>query len=162
MSGQVDVPEAAIAKASIDIVHEKKNTDGLSPLDKDQGYDLDGIHDGLEFPTAEELVNLRHVSDRIPWDAYRKSVRILIRSLKPCTVIAVIEAAERFSYYGSQVVFTNFIQRSLPSGSTTGAGGNDTQSGALGLGQRASTGIGTFFQFWYVYSAAGNVTDNPA
>jgi len=36
----------------------------------------------------------------------------------------------------------------LPDGSVTGAGGADGQSGALGMDQRASTGITTFNQFW--------------
>ncbi|KFY44747.1 hypothetical protein V494_01338 [Pseudogymnoascus sp. VKM F-4513 (FW-928)] len=43
---------------------------------------------------------------------------------------------------------TNFVQRPLPPGSTTGAGGANGQAGALNMGQRASTGIGTFNQFW--------------
>ncbi|KAJ7861980.1 POT family-domain-containing protein [Mycena olivaceomarginata] len=93
----------------------------------------DGIHDGLVFPTEEERLTLRRVSDRIPWNAY---------------LIASVEAAERFSFYGSSVVFTNFIQHNLPQGSHTGAGGPDGQSGALGRGQQTSTGIGTFYQFW--------------
>lgn len=42
---------------------------------------------------------------------------------------------------------TNFIQQPLPDGSRTGAGKN-SQSGALNKGQQASTGIGTFNQFW--------------
>ncbi|ORY58329.1 POT family-domain-containing protein [Leucosporidium creatinivorum] len=60
------------------------------------------------------------------------------------------QLAERFSYYGSTVVFTNFIQRGLPAGSTTGSVSNaDTQrAGALGLGQRAATGLTTFNSFW--------------
>ena len=114
------------------------------------------------------------------------------------TVIAACELAERFSYYGSTVVFvstrapsftplgtgvgrvprwtrrlrhcyctgqtfsplgchaddrfrvlqTNFIQQPLPPGSKTGA--DLQQPGALGLGQRASTGLGMFNTFWYV------------
>ena len=85
-----------------------------------------------------------------------------------CSVIAFVELVERFSYYGTTVVFTNFIQQPLPDGSRTGAGGRDGQSGALGMGQRASTGklrayrkmtpssrdqftgLTTFNQFWYV------------
>jgi proton-dependent oligopeptide transporter, POT family len=43
---------------------------------------------------------------------------------------------------------TNYIQQALPAGSTTGAGGANGQSGALGMGQRASTGITTFNTFW--------------
>ncbi|KAK2467309.1 hypothetical protein APHAL10511_000544 [Amanita phalloides] len=96
-------------------------------------YELDGIHDGLEFPTEEERLTLRRVPDNIPWSAY---------------LIAVVELAERFSFYGSSVVFTNFIQQRLPAGSHTGAGGKSGQSGALGLLQQASTGLTTFYQFW--------------
>ncbi|KAI0696611.1 oligopeptide transporter [Cytidiella melzeri] len=96
-------------------------------------HEPDGIHDGLEFPTEEEKATLRRVADAIPWNAYS---------------IAFVELCERFSYYGSTVVFTNFIQRKLPPGSHTGAGGADLQSGALGLGQRASTGLTTFNSFW--------------
>lgn len=95
--------------------------------------DPDGDHDGLEFPTEEERLTLRRVSDTIPYAAY---------------LIAVVEMAERFSYYGSSIVFTNFIQQSLPDGSHTGAGGPTGQSGALGKGQQASTGLGTFYSFW--------------
>ena len=32
----------------------------------------DGIHDGLEFPTEEERMTLRRVTDTIPWNAYRE------------------------------------------------------------------------------------------
>ncbi|EEB88268.1 hypothetical protein MPER_13988, partial [Moniliophthora perniciosa FA553] len=56
--------------------------------------------------------------------------------------------AERFSYYGSTVVFVNFIQQPLPPGSRTGAGGIEYRSGALGQDQRTSTGLNTFYQFW--------------
>ncbi|KAF9219028.1 PTR2-domain-containing protein [Gyrodon lividus] len=97
------------------------------------GDDVDSVHQGLEFPTEEELATLRRVSDTIPWTAY---------------MIAVVELAERFSYYGASAVFTNFIQQPLPPGSRTGAGGPNGQSGALGRGQQMSTGLTTFYQFW--------------
>ena len=35
-------------------------------------YEVDGIHDGLVFPTEEERATLRRVPDSIPWSAYRK------------------------------------------------------------------------------------------
>lgn len=84
-------------------------------------------------PTAEELATLRRVSGTIDWSAY---------------LIAFIELCERFSFYGSTVVFVNFIQRPLPEGSTTGSSAPDQTSGALGKGQQASTGLTTFNQFW--------------
>ncbi len=46
------------------------------------------------------------------------------------------------------LLVTNFIQQPLPEGSRTGAAGTYGQAGALGKGQRASTGLGTFNQFW--------------
>ena len=63
-----------------------------------------------------------------------------------CPVIAFVELVERFSYYGTTVVFTNFIQQPLPAGSHTGAGGKNGQSGALDKGQRASTGNSTLME----------------
>ncbi|KAF7290408.1 putative peptide transporter ptr2 [Mycena chlorophos] len=96
-------------------------------------HEPDGIHDGLVCPTEEERSTLRRVPDAIPWSAY---------------LIAIVELAERFSFYGAGVVFTNFIQYPLPVGSHTGAGMRDGQSGALGKGQRSATGITTLYQFW--------------
>ncbi|KAL0959073.1 hypothetical protein HGRIS_014372 [Hohenbuehelia grisea] len=116
-------------------IDEKKGSsiDSSDHVDHLHGHELDGIHDGLEFPTEEEKATLRRVPDVIPWNAY---------------LIALVELAERFSFYGSTVVFVNFIQQPLPEGSKTGAGGLTGQSGALHRGQRASTGLTTFFQFW--------------
>ncbi|KAA8895246.1 MFS peptide transporter [Sphaerosporella brunnea] len=85
------------------------------------------------LPTEEELTTLRRVSGPVPWTAY---------------TIGLVELCERFSYYGTTAVFVNFIQRDLPPGSVTGAGGHEGQSGALGMGQRASTGLTTFNAFW--------------
>ncbi|EJD07177.1 PTR2-domain-containing protein [Fomitiporia mediterranea MF3/22] len=89
--------------------------------------------DGTEIPTEEDMLQLRRIPDRLPFRTY---------------LIAYVELAERFSYYGATVVFTNFIQQPLPVGSKSGAGGPNGQSGALGMGQRASTGISTFNSFW--------------
>jgi len=88
--------------------------------------------DEFEKPTEEEMATLRRVSGQIPWAAY---------------TIAFVEMCERFSYYGTTAVFVNFIQQPLPEGSNTGAGFSG-QSGALDMGQRASTGLTTFNAFW--------------
>ncbi|WEW56166.1 hypothetical protein PRK78_001601 [Emydomyces testavorans] len=94
-----------------------------------------------EEPTDEEMQTLRRVSDKIPWITLS---------------VAFVELCERFSYYGTTIVFTNFIQRPLPEGSKTGAGGTNRTAGALGLGQRASTGITLFNQFWsYIMPLVG-------
>lgn len=93
-----------------------------------------------EKPTEEEMATLRRVSGKIPWAAY---------------TIAFVELCERFSYYGTTAVFVNFIQQPLPEGSNTGAGFSG-QSGALDMGQRASTGLTTFNAFWaYIMPLVG-------
>jgi proton-dependent oligopeptide transporter, POT family len=86
-----------------------------------------------DTPTEEEINTLRRVPDKIPLNVY---------------TIAFIELCERFSYYGTTAVFTNFIQFSLPEGSTTGAGMKEGQAGAMGFGQRASFALSNFNQFW--------------
>ncbi|KAF9269358.1 PTR2-domain-containing protein [Marasmius fiardii PR-910] len=124
---QVDHADEIVA-----LSHVKKD----ELIDEKQSFqseqELDGIHDDLEFPTEEEKLTLRRVADKMPWDSY---------------LIATVEMAERFSYYGTQAVFTNFVQQPLPKGSHTGAGFSG-QSGALGRGQQTSTGLSTFYQFW--------------
>ncbi|KAI5782601.1 MFS peptide transporter [Geopyxis carbonaria] len=112
-----------------------------------EGEDLPGYGsshgDGEHYhdtPTAEELITLRRISGAIPWTAY---------------TVAFVELCERFSYYGTIAVFVNFIQQPLPPGSNTGAG-FEGQSGALNMGQRASTGLTTFNSFWaYVMPLLG-------
>ena len=71
-----DAVFAAYAEAEHDqYVLEKK----LGALEHDHvvseaaSHELDGIHDGLEFPTEEERDTLRRVSDNIPWNSYRES-----------------------------------------------------------------------------------------
>ncbi|KAI4152941.1 MAG: hypothetical protein L6R39_001722 [Caloplaca ligustica] len=100
-----------------------------SPSGRKESVDFDD----KEYPTPEEVETLRRVAGAVPWASY---------------TIAFIELCERFSYYGTTVVFVNFIQHPLPEGSTTGASGTDGQSGALDLGQRASTGLTTFNSMW--------------
>lgn len=65
------------ADALVGIAHAEKSR----TIDSDASHDhksdpeapvLDGIHDGLEFPTEEEKKTLRRVADAIPWNAYRQ------------------------------------------------------------------------------------------
>lgn len=86
-----------------------------------------------DIPTEEDLKTLRRVSGKIKWAAY---------------TVAFAELAERFSYYGSSILYTNFVQWPLPEGSRTGAGGLHGQSGALGMGQSAAQGITLFNTFF--------------
>ncbi len=89
--------------------------------------------DDFVAPTEDDLATLRRVPEKLPWTTY---------------AIAFCELAERFSYYGSVQVFQNFIQWPRPANNRAGAGGADNQSGALGEGQQAATGLTTFNTFW--------------
>ncbi|KKZ64424.1 POT family proton-dependent oligopeptide transporter [[Emmonsia] crescens] len=96
---------------------------------------IDG--DGPE-PTEQELDTLRRIPDRIPWI---------------CFTIAFVELCERFAYYGTTIVLTNFVQQPLPVGSTTGNDPrSDGQPGALGKGQRASQGMVLFNKMWSYFA----------
>lgn len=87
-----------------------------------------------DTPTEEDLRTLRRVSGSIKWAMY---------------TIAFVELCERFSYYGSSILYTNFVNRALPPGSTTGAPTTpDGLPGALGMGPKAAMGISLFNQFW--------------
>ena len=92
---------------------------------------------GDEDPTDDELSGpgaLRRVSAPIPWAVY---------------TVAFVELCERFSYYGSAVLYTNFVNKPLPPGSTTGAPlTTEEVPGALGMGQKAAQGISLFNQFF--------------
>jgi proton-dependent oligopeptide transporter, POT family len=77
----------------------------FSPVEKELGRGsidkgrrasiIDSIdEDESENITEEELLTLRRVSGKIPWQAY---------------TLAFVELCERFSYYGSTVVYTNFM-----------------------------------------------------
>ncbi|KAI5968058.1 PTR2 [Candida pseudojiufengensis] len=74
-------------------------------------------------PTEYEMKTLRHVSGKIPLSAW---------------LIAIVELAERFSYYGLSAPFQNYMQN----------GPDDNPSGMLDLGQQGATALSYFFQFW--------------
>ena len=89
--------------------------------------------DGDE-PTEDEKASLTHVAESLPLSAW---------------LVAVVEFCERFTFYGISGLFQNYIQR--PHDGSLGRG-------ALGMGQRAATGLNTFFQFWaYVTPILGAI-----
>jgi proton-dependent oligopeptide transporter, POT family len=95
-----------------------------------------GLAPAARLPTREELRILPRVADKIPWRVY---------------TVAFVELCERFSYYGTIVLFQNFVQRRLltPTGSAPNPGGvTDNNPGALGQGQQMATGLSTFFALW--------------
>lgn len=118
------VDELRAGKGSIDVTNIPDSSHGDAGL----------LDDDYPMPTEEELRTLRRVSGKINWAAYS---------------VAICELGERFSYYGSSILYTNFVVHSLPEGSNTGAGfGHGGQSGALGLGSRAGQGISLTNQFF--------------
>lgn len=126
MNAGNDIENLAVVKAQNPqaALEEKRGS-----VDYNSATDVDSDAE-FEIPTEEEMHTLRRVSGQIPWAAY---------------TVAFVELCERFSYYGTTAVFVNFIQQDLPRGSNTGAGKDDYQSGALGMGQRASTGLTTLW-----------------
>lgn len=73
-----------------------------------------------EIPTEYEKSKLRHVGESLP---------------KTVFLVAIIELCERFTYYGCQGLFQNYIQRPLD-----GSEG----PGALGMGHKGATGLGQY------------------
>ena len=105
---------AGLAEAQrVSLELEKK---GLASPHSDEEHELDGVHDDLEFPTEEEKQTLRRVSDTLPLSAYCefKHTAITLGCILIATVvIAFCELAERFSYYGSTVVYVSVCVHNL-------------------------------------------------
>lgn len=86
---------------------------------------------------------LRRVPQKIPWKIF---------------TIAFVELCERMSYYGTIVVYSNFINKGRvdkegnPTATSTGAAINpssdEAQPGALGLGKQIAFSLTTFNSFW--------------
>lgn len=92
----------------------------IIPIEKDN---FEQTEDGYEIPTVEEMETLKHVSGPIPFR---------------CWLIALVELAERFSYYGLSTPFQNYMSN----------GPDDTPHGVLQLNSSGATGLSYFFQFW--------------
>ncbi|ROV90626.1 hypothetical protein VMCG_10022 [Cytospora schulzeri] len=141
---RAEIAQAEMAREGLGTNQPIGSIEKSNAKEESVSVDGDGLHDhnlshgvGVledDMPTEEELHTLRRVSGKIKWTAYS---------------VAICELAERFSYYGSSVLYTNFVVHSLPPGSNTGAGHNHGgQSGALGLGSRAGQGISLTNQFF--------------
>lgn len=100
-------------------------------------HDLDAVLEGSEGVTQRDLDTYRHVADKLPLSAW---------------LVAFAEFAERWTYYGTTNLYSNYIRAPLPPGSRTGAvpiadraGG---VAGALGQGQQKAFALRTFNSFW--------------
>jgi POT family proton-dependent oligopeptide transporter len=116
---------------------------------------LEGIpeKDSSDLPAVEKTHQDLTDDDEFDYNVSEEDRLTLRRILAPipwtCFLIAICELAERFSYYGTTQVFTNFIQQPLPSGSTTGSAPTaQGVAGALGKGQQTSTALTLFNSFW--------------
>ncbi|KAJ7263676.1 peptide/h+ symporter protein [Mycena haematopus] len=103
----------------------------------------DSILENSDGVTQHDIATLRHVRDRIPWPAFS---------------VAVVEFAERWTYYGTTNLYNNYIRAPLPPGSTNGSVARADRAfgvaGALGKGQEKSFAIrtaGTTFNTFFVY-----------
>ncbi|PQE07853.1 MFS peptide transporter Ptr2 protein [Rutstroemia sp. NJR-2017a WRK4] len=76
-----------------------------------------------EEPTEEERQTLRRIGESLP---------------KAAWLVAIVELCERFSYYGCQGLFQNYVQR--PYGGEL--------AGALGKGHQTATALTIFFSMW--------------
>lgn len=95
---------AGLAEAKRDEAeYEKQNIDDSTS----QEHELDGIHDGLEFPTKDERHTLRRVSDSIPWSAYRESSPLTVRPM----VVLMLVQSDRVLRVGRTVLLLRFHRR---------------------------------------------------
>ncbi|KZZ93875.1 Oligopeptide transporter [Moelleriella libera RCEF 2490] len=118
-----DLSGAYIQPSTLD---EKKD---LTLADSESGPTPDG-----EEPSEHEKSTLRRVGENLPASAF---------------LIAIVELTERFTYYGAQGLFQNYVSYHPD--------GRDGPRG-LGLGNQAATGLNLFFQFFcYVTPILGAI-----
>ncbi|RLV93847.1 Peptide transporter PTR2 [Spathaspora sp. JA1] len=104
------VPEQVLDK---NLSNSEQNVSLAGDFESDEGRE----------PTELELKTLRHVAETIPFR---------------CWLVAIVELAERFAYYGLSAPFQNYMQN----------GPNDTPPGLLALNQSGASALSYFFQFW--------------
>ncbi|KAJ0383641.1 hypothetical protein COL922a_010067 [Colletotrichum nupharicola] len=103
------------------VAHDIEKKEPVSEKDAESGPTPDGAE-----PNDYERGTLRRVGESLPASAF---------------LIAVVELTERFTYYGAQGLFQNYISND--------ANGVDGPKG-LGMGHQAATGLNLFFQ-WFCY-----------
>jgi POT family proton-dependent oligopeptide transporter len=122
---QLDTAGGFITRGSVDMSAEKeveKEGAATSPSAMEAGEETP---EGDE-PNEYERGHLRRVGENLPASAF---------------LIALVELCERFTYYGAQGLFQNYINNR--------PNGNDGARG-LGLGHQGATGLNLFFQ-WFCY-----------
>lgn len=112
---QKDLSGGFITRGSVS--QEKADSSDMADIETEPT--MDG-----EEPNEYEKKNLRRVGENLPAAAF---------------LIAIVELCERFTYYGCQGLFQNYVSNS-PDGSDGPKG--------LGLGHQGATGLNIFFQFF--------------
>ncbi|KAI1299762.1 hypothetical protein F5Y03DRAFT_408689 [Xylaria venustula] len=107
---ELDVPVSTDASAS----------EATTAIRSDENTETENSSDAGRPATEYEIKTLRHVTDRIPLRVW---------------LVALISAAERFTYWSTQATWQNYIQHSP----------GDQIRGALGLGQAAGLTINSAF-----------------
>ncbi|KAJ7866251.1 peptide/h+ symporter protein [Mycena olivaceomarginata] len=114
-------------------------TENRSISDEPKTSDTDSTNSVLENSEGATHHDLSTLRDRIPWQAF---------------TVAVVEFAERWTYYGTTNLFNNYIRAPLPPGSLDGSVAQADRAfgvaGAPGKGQEKSFAIRTFNTF-FVY-----------
>jgi POT family proton-dependent oligopeptide transporter len=132
-----------MADTHVPVTNEKSlkddhGVDSHSIQKADSVSDADTFIQGSEGVTQRDMETYRHVADTLPWGAW---------------MVAIVEFAERWTYYGTTNIYNNYIRAPLPPLSRTGAVIIDKASGvagALGQGQQKTFAIRTFNSF-FVY-----------
>ncbi|TVY81439.1 Peptide transporter PTR2, partial [Lachnellula suecica] len=114
-------------------VADEKNTQ-VHRSDSETAYS--DTPDGEE-PNEEEKIKLRRIGERLPSAAW---------------LVAIVELSERFTFYGCQGLFQNYIQKPLD---------GSLGRGALGRGHQTATALTTFFSLWcYVTPIGGAIVSD--
>ncbi|CAH6720420.1 peptide transporter Ptr2p [[Candida] jaroonii] len=144
MSEKIDEKVSLPVEKDTKAVNEESWSDAISEeydFDDERNYNTLYTDEynprGLRFPTKQESQSLRRILGRAPYQAY---------------LICLVELAERASYYSTTGLLSNFIQRPLPEGSTTGApqrgkAHENESAGALDMGLQAATALTLLLTF---------------
>jgi proton-dependent oligopeptide transporter, POT family len=122
---QSDAAGGFVTRPSVDDTADEKIAAATTDVKHDDPEAGEETPEGEE-PTEYEKRTLRRVGENLPASAF---------------LIAIVELCERFTYYGCQGLFQNYIFNA--SDGSNGAVG-------IGLGLQASTGLNLFFQ-WFCY-----------
>ncbi|KAG9230292.1 putative peptide transporter PTR2 [Amylocarpus encephaloides] len=136
------------------VEHEvgEKRRHSLDPnhVNLDLGFTAPSGKEKMEMLRSPHASDSETPDDEEPNDFEKKTLRRVGENLPMAAwLIAIVELSERFTFYGCQGIFQNYVQRPLD---------GSLGRGALGQGHQAATGLTTFFSFWcYVTPIGGAI-----